>query len=622
MSWDPIALFEALDDSVAVYEPDGRFVYVNAATERLFGHPRERLLSARIWELCPEARESPLYPAFQRVAATGCPESFEHHFAPWDRWYRNQIYRLGGLIHVVASDITDAVRTEARIQAVSRAAERAVSAANAEANRTLNAIIQASPAAIMLIDLDGTVQLWNPAAERIFGWSAAEVLGKPLPTVAVEHREEFLLNLAKITRGECITGMETRRATRDRGDIDVALWDAPVQRPDGAVQCLCVVADISDRKRAEEAARIADRRKDEFLAMLGHELRNPLAPILTALHLMKLKEETGAERERALIERQTRHLVRLVDDLLDISRITRGKLDLNRSRTDLGAVLAQAVEMASPLLEQRGHHLTITAPRGVIHVDGDPVRLAQVFQNLLTNAAKYTPRGGRITLQLHVAGGSAVTEIEDNGEGIPPQLLPTIFEPFVQGERTIDRAQGGLGIGLALVRSIVTLHGGGVEAHSEGAGLGSRFVVRLPLRAGLEAEALVPRPGSQLPAGAIPRRVLLVDDNQDAAEMLAALLRAAGHELRVAHDGPAALHALASFTPEIALLDIGLPVMDGYELAQRLRTLLPSGLRLVAITGYGQEHDRKRSQEAGFIAHLVKPVELAQVLAVLEDPAS
>jgi PAS domain S-box-containing protein len=498
------------------------------------------------------------------------------------------------------------------------AQERAANAAHAESNRTLNAIISASPAAITLLDLDGTVRLWNPAAERIFGWPASEVLGHFLPTIPEESRARFLEALARISTDVSVMGTETRRKTRDRGTIDVSLWAAPVQRPDGAVQCLALVVDITDRKKAEKDARDADRRKDEFLAMLGHELRNPLAPIMTALQLMALRGLSGGEREREIIERQTRHLVRLVDDLLDISRITRGKIELRRTRADLAAILARAVEMASPLLEQRKHHLQIAAPRGIYHVDGDEARLAQVFQNLLTNAAKYTPPGGQIAVRLASSDGAAVIEVADNGDGIPPHLLPSIFDPFVQGERSVDRSQGGLGLGLALVHSLVALHGGTVLAHSEGAGKGSRFVVSLPLASEAAQVATGVAPGDASLHGAHRRRVLLVDDNPDAAETLAELLRSAGHQVFVAHDGPTALAQAHAFRPHVALLDIGLPVMDGYELARKLRSSLPAApLRLVALTGYGQEHDRRRSLEAGFAEHLVKPVEGTQLLAAV-----
>jgi signal transduction histidine kinase len=355
-------------------------------------------------------------------------------------------------------------------------------------------------------------------------------------------------------------------------------------------------------RRAEEA----DRRKDEFLAMLGHELRNPLAPMVTALHLMKLKG-AGGERERDVIERQVRHLSRLVDDLLDVSRITRGKVELRRERFETAAAIAKAVEMVSPLLEKYVHHLEIEVPREGLMVEADPVRLAQVFQNLLTNAAKYSEPGSHIAVSAARDGGEVVVTVRDDGMGIAESLLPRIFEPFVQGDRTIDRAEGGLGLGLTLVERLVSLHGGKVSARSEGPGRGSEFEVRLPL----VASAAAADAQARAPVRALPRRrVLVVDDNADAALTLAEMLRVLGSDARVALDGIQALQEADQFAPDLALVDIGLPVMDGYELCGRLREKLGARVQLIAVTGYGQDGDRERSRAAGFSRHLVKPIDL------------
>jgi CheY-like chemotaxis protein/two-component sensor histidine kinase len=347
--------------------------------------------------------------------------------------------------------------------------------------------------------------------------------------------------------------------------------------------------------------------------MLGHELRNPLAPILTALQLMQLRGGDKTERERTIIERQVKHLVRLVDDLLDVSRVTRGKVELKRERVELAEVVAKAIELASPLIEQREHTLTVEVPRSGLPLDADPTRLAQVFSNLLTNAAKYTEPRGRISVVGTREGAEVVVKVRDNGTGIAPETLPKVFDLFVQERQALDRSQGGLGLGLAIVRSMVTLHGGKVEVSSAGQGLGSEFTVRLPLAKaeGVPAEASStqaepPKPASE----AVPPRILVVDDNQDAADILADSLMLLGCEIRVAYDGPSALNIAAEFQPAVALLDIGLPVMDGYELARRLREQQPGpDLRLVAVTGYGQESDRRRSLSAGFDAHLVKPLD-------------
>jgi signal transduction histidine kinase len=392
-------------------------------------------------------------------------------------------------------------------------------------------------------------------------------------------------------------------------------------------RALALEAELLHRKELEEALRVAreqaesgSRAKDEFLAVLGHELRNPLSPILTALELMKLRGDGHVTREHAVIERQTRHLIRLVDDLLDVSRVTRGVLELRKQRVDLRDVLAKATDIASPLLEMRRHSFEVQAPaRGALLLDADEVRLAQVIANLLTNSAKYTPPGGHVSLRAFRSGSELVLEVRDDGQGIAPELLPRIFDLFVQGRQPLDRGTGGLGIGLALVRSLVQLHGGTVTAQSKGPGRGSLFTVRLPALGMTELD----RYGSDLAPLSIATRgcrILLVDDNEDAAAMLAEILRAAGHDVRTAADGPAALDLAKEFRPELAVLDIGLPAMDGYELGNRLLLQLgPPAPVLFALSGYGQESDRAKSEAAGFALHLVKPLDAASILSAIED---
>lgn len=367
-----------------------------------------------------------------------------------------------------------------------------------------------------------------------------------------------------------------------------------------------------ERGRAQAAARA----KDEFLAMLGHELRNPLAPILTALHLMRLRAPGVVEKERLAIERQVNHLVRLVDDLLDVSRITRGNVELKTARIELGEVVARAIETASPLLEQRRHNLSVSVPARGLAINGDSSRLTQVVANLLTNAAKYTEPGGQVSIVATREEGDVVLRVRDSGIGILPEMLPRIFDLFAQGRQSLDRSQGGLGLGLAIVRSLVAMHGGSVSVKSAGRGLGSEFTLRLPSAsaevATAEEAATNPAP---VPEG---HRILVVDDNEDAAELLALSLSESGYVTRVAHDGPAALRVAEDFAPEVALLDIGLPVMDGYELARRLRAPGTPPIRLIAITGYGQESDRAASRKAGFDAHLVKPVNPGDLEAIVQ----
>jgi signal transduction histidine kinase/ActR/RegA family two-component response regulator len=376
---------------------------------------------------------------------------------------------------------------------------------------------------------------------------------------------------------------------------------------------------LAEQARQAAALREADRRKDEFLAMLAHELRNPLAPIRNGLQVLRLADgdRSVVNRIRDMMDRQVQHLSRLVDDLLDVSRITRGKAELRTEAVDLNDVLARAVEAVRPLLDARRHRLTVSQPGRPVWVSADPTRLIQVVGNLLNNAAKYSEESAQIALALEEDGGRAVVRVRDTGVGIPPDMLPKVFDLFTQVDRTVDRSQGGLGIGLTLVRTLVEMHGGTVEASSDGIGTGSEFVVRLPA---LPAGA-VGRAGSGAEAGAPPAayRVLVVDDNPDARDSLAELLRLTGHEVRTAPTGPKAIEVARAWRPDVALLDLGLPGMDGYEVARVLRAEPFGGsLLLVALTGYGQDEDRRRTQEVGFDHHLTKPADphgLARLLA-------
>jgi signal transduction histidine kinase/CheY-like chemotaxis protein len=375
-----------------------------------------------------------------------------------------------------------------------------------------------------------------------------------------------------------------------------------------------------DHARLYRQARESDRRKDEFLAMLSHELRNPLAPVLNTLAVLRARGGAAPSDTQAheVLERQVRHMARLVDDLLDVSRVTRGKITLQKERVDLRGLVGRAAETTRPLIEARRHQLTVALPDGPVLLEADPTRLEQVLANLLNNAAKYTEPGGAIRLAVERARGDAVVRVRDTGIGMPPEVLARAFDLFVQGDRGLARSEGGLGIGLTLVRSLVEMHGGTVTAHSDGPGQGSEFVARLPALPNGAGPTSPPREQAG-PAGQ-SRRVLVVDDNRDSADSLALLLRLAGHAVQVAYDGRAALEAARAAPPEAVLLDIGLPGMDGYAVARRLREELGAQrVLLVAISGYGQEDDRVRSREAGFDHHLVKPVDPDAVRALLAD---
>ena len=377
---------------------------------------------------------------------------------------------------------------------------------------------------------------------------------------------------------------------------------------------------IESLMEADRALRLADQRKDEFLATLAHELRNPLAPIRTGLQLIA-RMPHDAEQTRSLTEmmgRQMDHLLRLIDELLEISRISTGKLVLRRERLDLRRVVETAVEACGPLIARAGHHLSVAVPEQAVPVDGDLTRLAQSLSNLINNAAKYTPDGGRLEVRLERSGDDAVLTVSDNGVGIPPHMIERVFDMFAQVNRSLERSQGGLGIGLALVRSLVGLHGGRVSAASPGPGRGSTFTVRLPIAEAAPAQAQAPTPGGERAAASRSLRVLVVDDNEDAAISLAMLLSFVGHEVRVDHNGDAALRTAATFQPHAIFCDVGMPGMGGYEFATRLRRDPRFvGTLLVAVTGWGSEEDRRRARGAGFDEHLTKPASEKSVLALL-----
>jgi len=481
---------------------------------------------------------------------------------------------------------------------------------------------------------DHVVEFANPPICQAWGHAEADVLDRPLFDALPELQDEYYSALLGrvYSLGIPYVGKEVAANFDRAGTVETRYFDfmySPFRNAEGEIEGVFVIAsDVTQQKLAREqldslrsAAETANRAKDEFLAMLGHELRNPLSPILTALQLMKLQGESGSERERTVIERQVSHLTRLVDDLLDVARIARGRVELKPELVELSDIVAKAIEIASPLLEQRNHALTVDVPRRGLRVEVDSMRLGQVVSNLLTNAAKYTPPGGQIAVRGRRDNHEVVLSVRDTGIGIAPEMLPRIFELFVQEGQALDRAQGGLGIGLTIVRSLVERHGGSVAAHSDGPGTGSEIVVRLPAAPALASAEPVAAPGPAPAAAGSPAtaaRILVVDDNEDGAEMLAAVLAGKGYDTRVAHDAPTALRVAAEFSPDIAFLDIGLPVMDGYELASHLRELPGlAGVRLIALTGYGQESDRRRTRAAGFHHHLVKPVDIAAIEATL-----
>ena len=494
-------------------------------------------------------------------------------------------------------------------------------------------LLEKLPAGAYTCDPEGLITYYNQHAVQL--WGRQPKLNDPVDRFCGSFKL-YALDGSPITHDQCWMALALKNALEYNGHEIV------IERPDGQrrttlayaspisddggqlVGAVNVLVDISDRKRAEDALKEADRSKNEFLATLAHELRNPLAPIRAAVKILQIKSKPTPESKSALevIERQTNQMTRLIDDLLDIARITSNKLELRRERIDLSDVLNAAVETSRPLIEQRGHKLVVKKPAEPLEVDGDLVRLAQVISNLLNNAAKYTDRGGRIWLAASRKGNQAVVKVRDTGIGIAAETLPKIFEMFTQAERASSGSPGGLGIGLTLVKRLVEMHEGTVKVRSEGVGKGSEFVVQVPIATSQTRSQPpeVPFLGKKerMAKSGSPMRILVVDDNHDSADSLGLLLKLLGNDVRIVHDGRAAVDEAGQFGPRVVLLDIGLPTMNGYEAAQKIRQSSSGNQAvLIAVTGWGEAVDRARSKKAGFDHHLVKPVDLDALTKLL-----
>lgn len=490
----------------------------------------------------------------------------------------------------------------------------------------LASIVESSDDAIVSKTLEGIITSWNRGAERLFGYTAAEAIGRPITILIPEDRlDEEVMILSRLRRGERIEHYETLRRAKDGRILDISVTISPLRDESGVIIGAAKVArDISLQKRVQRELTEADERKNEFLALLAHELRNPLGPIRHAVKILRARTPSPDELVWAtnIIDRQTEHMTRLVEDLLDVSRITRGTIDLRNERVDVGAIIKAAVEASNAMMERHHHQLRVTAPAQPLFVQGDSTRLVQIVTNLLDNAAKYTDPGGKVWLSGEREGDMVVIRVKDTGIGIPSEVLPRIFEMFTQSTMSLERAQGGLGVGLALVERLVKMHGGTVTAYSAGAGQGSQFTIRLPLA---QAQRATPAESTDpvVHAGAKRCRVLVVDDNVDSVDSLGMLLRLMGHEVATASDGRSALSRAEEFRPQVAILDIGLPKVNGYDLAKQIRARdWAKDVVLVALTGWGQEQHRRRSVEAGFNHHLTKPVEFDMLQKILAEADS
>ncbi len=624
------AIVDTAVDGIITIDEAGLVESMNPAAERIFGYSHEEVVGRDVAMLMSPLERSDhsqylanyLRTGQQKIIGTvrevkGCRKdqsTFPMELAVSETWLGARRIFTG-----IVRDITLFKKAvEERTGLVAElGAERAL----------LNSLLDNAPVGFGFFDQELRFLRLNPALAAINGLPIEAHLGRPLSEVLPSISTELTAAFQRVldTRVSMVNLEVTGETPRLPGQQRYWLCNLyPVKTQDGTMLGAgAVVTDIDDRKRMEEALKDADRRKDQFLAMLAHELRNPLAPISNAVQIMRLEGPSGPNFEWSIevIEDQIKHMTRMVDDLLDVSRITRGTVDLQKEPIELAQVVELAVEASRPAIEDYQHALTVTLPNERTVLEVDPPRLAQVLSNLLNNAAKYTPEGGKITLIAERSGPEVVVRVHDNGIGIPAELLPRVFDLFVQADQTLSRSRGGLGIGLTLVRSLVELHGGSVAAHSDGPGQGSEFVIRLPVAAAalviahdarqVDNEVDIPYPR---------RRILVVDDNLKNASSLDVLLSALGQEVHTAHDGQTALKLARQLQPDIVLLDIGLPVMDGYEVARRCR--IEPGLErvtLVAMTGYGKEEDRQRSQQAGFDAHLVKPVNVEDLRVLLNQ---
>jgi PAS domain S-box-containing protein len=609
-------------DAIATKDLNGIIQTWNAGAERLFGYKADEIIGKPVTQIIPADRMNEETEILARL----------RRGQPYERHETIRVAKGGRPIHVSVS-VSPLKDNDGNVVGASKILHDisdilAVRDALAKESELFATTLRSIGDAVIVTDAQGRITFVNPEAERLTGLTQSEAAGQPLPDVFRIVNEETRNNVEnpvdKVIRSGGTVGLANHTVLIDRNGIERPIDDsaAPIIRAGGEhLGVVLVFRDITERKQAEKALHEEARRKDEFLAILSHELRNPLAPIGIAVEILQRTGPPDPQFKQlcGIVDRQTKQLTRLLDDLLDISRISSGKILLKKEHLDLSLAVSSAVESVGPQLTSRNHDLITEIRSAPLYVLGDSVRLSQVVTNLLSNAARYMDRGGRVILTLDREGSDAVIRVRDYGIGISPDQMSRIFEMFTQVDHSLDHGQGGLGVGLSLSKQLVHLHGGSLEANSEGLGKGSEFVVRIPIATELppESEKL-----SGPDRASIRRhRILVADDNQDSAVVLAHFLATEGHEVQTVYNGVRAIEVVKTLRPEVAILDIGMPGLNGYETAQQIRSEFGRAIVLIAVTGWGQEEDKKRSKEAGFDYHLTKPIDvltLEQILAQLQ----
>jgi PAS domain S-box-containing protein len=613
-------LVEGINDyAIYLLDPEGRVVTWNRGAERIKGYKREEVVGKHFSLFYPKEAIEQGWPE-QALEIASTDDLFKK-----EGW---QVRKDGSRFW--AAVVIAALRDETgNLTGFSKTACEVTGRRQGE--EKFRGLLESAPDAMVIVAGDGAIVLVNTQTERLFGYNREELIGQPVEVLIpqpmrakhVQQRNDYFANPLVRPMG---SKLELYGIRQDGSQFPVEISLGPLEAEEGLLVS-AAIRDVSERKRIEQALKDADRRKDEFLAMLSHELRNPLAPILNALQVLQLEkgESPHQQKAQAIIERQVGQLTHLVDDLLDVSRTVTGRIQLRREQIAAKDIVERAVETVRPLIDERKHELTVSLPPDSICLYADAARMEQVVTNLLTNAAKYTNEGGHIWLSVQQEGDKAVLRVRDTGLGISPAFLPHVFDLFTQAERTSDRLQGGLGIGLALVKRLVEMHEGTIGV-SSALGQGSEFVVSLPAILAVPLASKRHSPASEIAKpNSAALRVLVVDDNVDAAMALEMLLTASGHKVRVAHTGPTGIAAALDFRPNVMLLDIGLPELNGWKVAKQIRQEFLQDIVLVAMTGYGQNRDRQRSRRAGFDHHLVKPVDfgkLRQILAAVSEKAA